>query len=47
MSKRQYTFRQPEKTESLEHLVVEDSYSMDEDISFGPEVQVEQTTRFE
>ena len=49
MSKRQYTFRhlQPEKTESSEHLVVEDSYSVDEEISFGPEVQVEQITRFE
>ena len=49
MSKRQYTFRhlQLENTKSSEHLVVEDSYSVDEDISFGPEVQVEQTTRFE
>ena len=49
MSKRQYTFRhlQPERIESSEHLVVEDSYSVDEDISFGPEIQVEQTTRVE
>ena len=49
MSKRQYTFRhlQLEKIESSEHLVVEDSYSVDEEISFGPEVQVEQITRFE
>ena len=49
MSKRQYKFRhlQPEQTESSQHLVVEDSYLVDEEISFGPEVQVEQTTRVE
>ena len=49
MSKKQYTFRhlQPEKTESSEHLIVEDSYSVDEDISFGTGLQVDQSVRAE
>lgn len=49
MSKRQYKFNhlQPEQADSSEHLIIEDSYSVDEEINFGTEEQVEQVKQVE
>ncbi len=49
MSKRQYKFSylQPERANSSEHLVVEDSYSVDEELIFGTEEQAKQAKQVE
>lgn len=49
MSKRPHRFShlQPEQADTSAHVDIEDSFTVDEEISLGPEVQVEQTIGIE